>query len=83
MDFAELNRSPRVDWRRFDVSVNDQWALVGHDTAQEVGGQAADRHTIRVEVPADGGQITVEFFDRRGYQPSIVNAVAVVHRPDL
>ena len=83
LDFAELNRSPRVDWRRFDVSVNDQWALVGHDTAQEVGGQAADRHTYRVEVPAGGGQISVEFFDRRGYQPSIINSIAVVHRPDL
>lgn len=82
LDFAEMARSPRVDWRRFDVDVDGQYVLVGYDIADEVGGRHADERSFVVDVPA-GGSLQVTFHDRRGYQPSVVNAIRVVHRPDL
>ncbi len=51
MDFAEIKAAGRADWRMFDVSVNEQWALVRHDIALEVGLFTADTHTYVVEVP--------------------------------
>ncbi|SFF70439.1 Serine protease, subtilisin family [Actinopolymorpha cephalotaxi] len=82
MDFAELTRSPRVDWRMFDVDVDGQWALVGYDIADEVGGRRADSHSIVVDVP-DGGTLQVTFHPRRSYKPPVINALRVVQRPDL
>ncbi len=82
LDFAELARSPRVDWRRFDVDVNDEYVLVGYDIANAVGGRRADRRSFVVDLP-EGGTLQVTFHDRRAYQPSVLNAVRVVHRPDL
>ena len=82
MDFAELARSPRVDWRMFDVDVNGQWALVGYDIADEVGGRRADSHSIVVDVP-EGGTLQVTFHPRRSYRPPVINALRVVQRPDL
>ncbi|MBM7790921.1 S8 family serine peptidase [Tenggerimyces flavus] len=82
LDFAELELSPRVDWRAFDVEVNGQYVLVNYDIADAVGGQRADRKSFVVDVPANGN-LKVGFHDRRGYEPSVVNAIRVVHRPDL
>ncbi|GAB3414994.1 hypothetical protein GCM10027569_36010 [Flindersiella endophytica] len=82
LGFAELGISPRVDWRRFDVDINGSYVLVGYDIAQKVGGRSADSYTYRVEVP-EGGDLAVNFSDRRGYQPSVVNSIRVVQRPDL
>ncbi|GAB2695927.1 carboxypeptidase regulatory-like domain-containing protein [Thalassiella azotivora] len=83
LGFAELLTRPRTDWRRFDVRVDGQWALVGYDVAAQVGGRHADVHVFRAEVEEDGGSLVVEFLDRRGYRPAIVSTVEVVHRPDL
>ncbi|HEY6738609.1 MAG TPA: carboxypeptidase regulatory-like domain-containing protein [Actinopolymorphaceae bacterium] len=82
LDYAELARSPRVDWRMFDVSINGQYVQVAYDIADEVGGRTAATKTFRVTV-AEGESIEVRFHARRAYQPPVVNGVRVVHRPDL
>ncbi|WP_156038440.1 S8 family serine peptidase [Actinoalloteichus caeruleus] len=82
LGFAELDRSPRLDWRRFDVQLNGRYVLVGHDIAEAVGGLRADEHTTTVTVE-EGGSVDLRFLARRGYEPPVLNAVQLVHRPDL
>ena len=81
LGFAEHKKNDRPDMRLFDVSVNGDYVLVRHDVVAEVGSRYADDHQIVVE--HSGGPLTVEFHDRRGYQPPIVNAIKVTERPDL
>lgn len=82
LGFAEPARSPRVDRRVFDVDLNGDYVLVGHDVARSAGGRAADQHTFTVELE-EGADLVIGFHRRRGYAPPIVNAIRVVHRPDL
>ncbi|AOS62934.1 S8 family serine peptidase [Actinoalloteichus hymeniacidonis] len=81
LGFAELKRSPKVDWRKFDVTLNDQVALLGYDIAQTVGGRAADQRVYTVTID-EGESLDIEFLNRRSYQPAAINNVEVVHRPD-
>ncbi|MBB5919545.1 subtilisin family serine protease [Actinoalloteichus hoggarensis] len=81
LGFAELQRSPKVDWRRFDVTLNERVVLLGYDIAQTVGGRAADTRVYRVTI-AEGESLDVEFFNRRSYRPAAINNIEVVHRPD-
>ncbi|WP_075740213.1 MULTISPECIES: S8 family serine peptidase [Actinoalloteichus] len=81
LGFAELQRSPKVDWRRFDVTLNERVILLGYDIAQTVGGRAADTRVFTVTI-AEGESLDLEFLNRRSYRPAAINNIEVVHRPD-
>ncbi|WP_050761606.1 S8 family serine peptidase [Beutenbergia cavernae] len=81
LGFAEFNRNfPERD-RLFDVLVNGDYQIVAHDVAEEVGGLYADQHVLQVE--HSGGDLEVQFLNRRSYDFPIVNTVRVTERGDL
>jgi hypothetical protein len=78
--FAELSQKA-PNKRRFDIMMEGNMVLTFHDIALEVGSFAADSHTFSVAVT--DGTLNVRFISYRGYSVPIVNALRVVHRPDL
>jgi subtilisin family serine protease len=77
--FAEISNS-KPGTRVFDVIVEGHFLLPAYDIAASVGSFAADEHVFYVTVT--DGQLNIVIADRRGYQPPIVNALGVTHRPD-
>jgi subtilisin family serine protease len=67
--------------RLFDVIVEGGFVLPAHDITYDVGNRTADDHEFLVGV--SDGQLTIRFVPRRGYAAPIVNAIRVIHRPDL
>jgi hypothetical protein len=80
LNFAEI-RGVRAGERLYDVILENDLVLPAHDIAAEVGRWAADRHVFFIEVT--DGQLRVRFIHRLGFKRPIVNAIRVVHRPDL
>jgi hypothetical protein len=81
LDFAELQRrAPGT--RLFDVigELNDILLPV-HDITAEVGRESADIPTFYLEITE--GQLNLRFAERRGYAPPIINAIRIIHRPDM
>ena len=81
LGFAEFEANKLPGRRMFDLSVNGDYVLVGHDVAAEVRGLWADEHTVVIE--HEGGPLTVDLHDRFGYELPIINALRVTDRPDL
>jgi len=79
--FAELAKRS-AGTRLFDViaELNDI-LLPAHDIVYEVGSFTADSHVFYLAVT--DGQLNLRFVERRGYAAPIVNAIRVIHRPDL
>jgi hypothetical protein len=81
LGFAELRRGVIAGRCVFDVSVNGDRVLTGHDVAAEVGTLAADRHSFFVTV-SEGGSNRVDFGAYKGKLPPFVNTIRITHRPD-
>ncbi|WP_154795410.1 S8 family serine peptidase [Occultella kanbiaonis] len=81
LGFAEFDADYPERDRLFDVLVNGEYALVAVDVAEEAGGLWADQHTVIVE--HEGGDLEVEFANRRSYEYPILNTLAVTERGDL
>ncbi len=81
LSFAELRQGLGAGRCVFDVAINGETVLRGHDVVAAVGTLTADTRTFWVTV-ADGGSITIDFGSYRGKLPPYVNAVRVTHRPD-
>lgn len=80
LGFAEFEQwYPERD-RLFDVLVNGEYQLIGHDVAGEVSGLWADEHVLVIDHP--GGDLEIEFLNRRSYEFPIVNALSVTERQD-
>lgn len=80
LHFADLT-SKQADVRLFHIYIENALALPAYDIVGVVGPLAADRHTFLVTV--SDGQLNIRFAPYgRGYQPPIVNAIKVLHRPD-
>jgi hypothetical protein len=78
--FAELkNMAPNQ--RRFDVMMEGNIVLPFHDIALDVGRFTADNHTIYVTVT--DGTLNIRFISHRTYGDPVINALRVIHRPDL
>lgn len=75
--FAELREAPDGS-RHFDIAIDGEQVLVDHDVAAEVGGFAADAHSIVVE--HDGGDLVVELQDERRSRFPILNAMRVTEQ---
>src|SRR5690606_17858189 len=71
LGFAEFEANKLPGRRMFDLSVNGDYVLVGHDVAAEVRGLWADEHTVVIE--HEGGPLTVDLHDRFGYELPIIN----------
>jgi hypothetical protein len=81
LGFAEIE-ALGVDERIFDVIIENDLVLPAHDIAFRVGPYRADRHTFYVRIGADE-RLDVRLVPRAGYRPPILNALRVLHRPDL
>ncbi|GAB2607012.1 hypothetical protein GCM10027067_18140 [Pseudactinotalea suaedae] len=81
LGFAEFDELYGERERLFDVLVDGEYQLVALDVAEDVGGLYADRYVLVVE--HDGGDLEVEFLNRRSYEYPIVNALSVTERSDL
>lgn len=81
LGFAEYKKNYPERDRLFDVLVDGEYQIVGHDVAEEVGGLWADEHTLVVE--HDGGDLRIQFLNRRSYEYPIVSSVLVTERSDL
>jgi hypothetical protein len=78
--FAELkNMAPNQ--RRFDVMMEGNIVLPFHDIALNVGRFAADNHTVYVNVT--DGTLNIRFISHRTYGDPVINALWLIHRPDL
>lgn len=55
--------------------------LPAHDIAFEVNNLTADDHIFYLTVT--DGQLNLRFVARRGYAAPIVDAIRIVHRPDM
>lgn len=80
LDFAELTGAGSGD-RVFDLLAEGTEVLAGLDVAHQVGTRTALHHRFTVEVT--DGSLEVEFASNGAYDPAIVNAIRVTHRPDL
>jgi subtilisin family serine protease len=78
--FAELSRT-NPGRHLFDVIIEGNLVLPAHDIAAEVGSLAADDHVFYVVVT--DGQLNIRFVARTGFGVPIINAIRVIHRPDL
>lgn len=78
--FAEPHNK-QLGGRLFDVIVEGSLVLPAHDIVYDAGNKTADDHEFLVGV--SDGQLTIRFVERRGYSHPIVNAIRVIHRPDL
>lgn len=81
LGFAEFRALYPERDRLFDVLVNGEYQIVALDVAEDVGGLYADVYTLVVEHP--GGDLEVEFLNRRSYELPIVNTLKVTERSDL
>jgi hypothetical protein len=81
LDFAEFTANAKKDSRLFDVLVNGTYRLIGEDVAAHAGGLTADHHALVIEHA--GGDLEVQFQNRRSYQDPIINAIKVQERGDL
>ncbi|QTX03594.1 carboxypeptidase regulatory-like domain-containing protein [Agromyces archimandritae] len=81
LGFAEFQKTPKERDRVFDVLVNGTYQLIEEDVAAEVGGRYADKHQLVIE--HDGGDLTVQFKERRSYDYPIINALKLQERGDL
>jgi len=77
--FAEVSKT-QPNRRVFDVLIEGNMVIYAHDVALEVGSLAADNHTFYVLVT--DGQLNIRFVPKRSYGVPIINAIAVIHRPD-
>ena len=78
--FAEIART-NPGRHLFDVIIEGNLVLPAHDIAAEVGSFAADNHVFYVVVT--DGQLNIRFIARTGFGQPIINAIQVMHRPDL
>jgi subtilisin family serine protease len=78
--FAEI-QNLKAGQRQFDVILEGTTVLPAHDVVAESGGFTADNHRLRLFI-ADG-QVNLRFVIRRSFKDPILNAVRVIHRPDL
>lgn len=81
LGFAEFEELYGERDRVFDVLVNGEYQLVALDVAADVGGLYADQYVLVVE--HGGGDLEVEFENRRSYEYPIVNTLSVTERGDL
>lgn len=78
--FADI-KATRAGLRLFDVYIENGPAIPAHDIVAEVGRLTADSHIFYV--PVSDGQLNIRLAPRgRGYQPPVVSAIRVLHRPD-
>jgi subtilisin family serine protease len=77
--FAEISNT-RPGVRLSDVMAEGGYIMTAHDIAAEVGTFRADEHVFYIMVT--DGQLNLEILSRRGYQPAIINAIGITHRPD-
>jgi hypothetical protein len=77
--FAEVKQT-QPGKRMYDVLIEGNMVLYAHDTALEVGSFAADDHIFYL--PVTDGQLNIRFVPKRSYGSPIINAVAVIQRPD-
>jgi subtilisin family serine protease len=78
--FAEISNT-QPNKRVFDVLLEGNIVIYAHDVALEVGSFAADNHTFYVLVT--DGQLNIRFVPRRSYGVPMINAIAVINRPDM
>ncbi|MGH3385524.1 MAG: S8 family serine peptidase [Nocardioidaceae bacterium] len=76
--FSELIEGMKPGKRAFDVLIDDDVVLEGHDISAEAGALTADDHTFRVSV--DDGHLEVSF--EPDSRPPVIGAIRVSHRPD-
>ncbi len=80
LNFAEFD-SVRLGARIFDVIVEDELVLPAHDIMYEVGRFAADENRFFIEVTDE--RVDIRLVSSGGRRNPVLNAVRVVHRPDL
>lgn len=81
LDFAELQRRV-AGTRLFDVIGElNNLLLPSHDIVAEVGRETADIHTFYLTIT--DGQLNLRFVEKRGFAPPIINAIRIIHRPDM
>jgi len=81
LGFAEPKKNSKVNARLFDVIVENTLVLPSHDIVYEVGSHAADMHAFTAKVT--DGQLNIRLLARKNYLPPVINAVRVMHAPDL
>ena len=81
LGFAEFKKVAAERTRLFDVKVNGTYQLIEEDVAADVGGLYADQHVLVIE--HTGGDLQVQFINRRSYDYPIVNALKLQERGDL
>jgi hypothetical protein len=79
--FAEPQPNGKASSRLFDVIIENMFVLPSHDIAYEAGLWAADVHDLSMKVT--DGQFNIRLVGRKGYQPPVISAVRVTHRPDF
>jgi hypothetical protein len=80
LGFAEIQNQGR-NKRVYDVIVEGNLVLPAHDISAEVGKNTADDHIFHVYV--NDGSLSIRFVIRHGFKEPLINAIRVIHRPDL
>lgn len=78
--FAEIEGLD-IEQRLFDVVIENSMFLPAYDISYDVGTYRAANHTFFVIVSQDG-RLDIRLIRRFGYEPPILNALRVTHRPD-
>lgn len=78
--FAEIEGLD-IEQRLFDVVIENSMVLAAYDIAYDVGAYRAVNHVFFVEISQDG-RLDIRLIRRFGYEPPIINALRVTHRPD-
>lgn len=78
--FAEIEGLD-IQQRLFDVVIENNMMLAAYDISYYVGTYRAANHIFFVEVSQDG-RLDIRLIRRFGYEPPILNALRITHRPD-
>jgi subtilisin family serine protease len=79
--FAEL-QSRNAGTRIFDVIAElNNFLLPAYDIVYSVGNFTADTYVFYLVI--NDGQLNLRFVQRRGYASPIINAIRIIHRPDM
>ncbi len=81
LKFAELTRWVRPGQRLFDVIIENQLMIPAYDIAFEVGTLTADTREFVID-PQDG-RLDIRLVNRSWFYKPVINAIRVIHRPDL